>query len=233
MMPRLYVFIVFLAMGLLPLSVFAEGPKLDIPNTEFHFGSIFQGEKVEHAFSFRNTGDEPLLIEKVKSSCGCTAALVSEKELAPGAEGEVRATFDSTRFSGNVVKTVYLYSNDPVRNLVQFHIRGEVKQEIELSTRSLTIGPVPAGGRVTAQVSLTNKSEAPLTVGPGRTTAKELTVELETRTIAPGESLTVDVVAAPGEGKDLISAYLLIATDSPRLPEVRIPVQLQISSSTK
>jgi hypothetical protein len=219
----------FLAVSCFPLHAFAEGPKLDVPETDFYFGSVYQGEKVEHAFTFRNTGDEPLLIEKVKSSCGCTAALVSEKELAPGAEGEVRATFDSTRFSNNVVKTIYLYSNDPARRLVQFHLRGKVKEEFELSARSLTIGPVAAGDKVTAQVSLINKSDAPVMIGPVRTTARELTVALEARSVAPGESLSIDVVAAPGEGKSTISAYLLITTDNVRLPEIRIPVQLQIS----
>ena len=94
---------------LLPLAVQAEGPKLVVEDADYSFGQTFQGTKVEHTFSFRNTGDAPLTVEKVRSSCGCTAALVSATLIPPGGKGEIRTTFDSGRFRGPVVKTIYLY----------------------------------------------------------------------------------------------------------------------------
>ncbi len=55
-----------------------------LPALEHDFGTIFQGENVRHAFVFTNSGDAPLTVEKVSSSCGCTVALASAKVLAAG-----------------------------------------------------------------------------------------------------------------------------------------------------
>ena len=92
---------------LLPGPVLAEGPQIAVDENEINFELVTQGSKVEKVFTFKNVGDANLNIERVKSSCGCTAALLSSRELAPGESGEVRATFDSTRFQGLDVKTIY------------------------------------------------------------------------------------------------------------------------------
>ncbi|PNU19351.1 hypothetical protein C2E25_12740 [Geothermobacter hydrogeniphilus] len=217
---------------LVPVApVLADGPRIEVTQPDFQFGSVFQGEKVEHVFEFRNAGDDPLLIDRVKSSCGCTAALVSSKELAPGATGEVHATFDSTRFHGNVVKTIYVYTNDPNHKLVQLHLRGNVKEELQLSARSVTLGPVAAGQSVSTRVKLTNKGDQVAAIGPARTTAREIQVDFPRRLLQPGETADIELTATAGSGKTVVSGYLLIPTDSPRLPELRIPLQLRITKS--
>ncbi|TYO96343.1 uncharacterized protein DUF1573 [Geothermobacter ehrlichii] len=225
--------ILCLLLLLLPSVACALGPKIEVNETDFDFGTVLQGEKIEHAFAFHNAGDEPLLIDRVKSSCGCTAVLVSEKEIPPGGDGEVKATFDSTRFRGGVVKTIYLYSNDPTRSLVQFHLRGKVQEEIRLSSRSLIIGPLAPGQRSQAEITLTNLSRTPVTIGPVRTTARELKVDFEPTLLGPGASLTLEVIARPGEGKPVVSGYLLIRTDSSRLPEIRVPVQVRVATGAR
>ncbi|GAB4170144.1 MAG: DUF1573 domain-containing protein [Geothermobacteraceae bacterium] len=211
-----------------PVCALALGPRIEVTTTDVDFGTVLQGDKVEQVFTFRNAGDEPLVIDRVKSSCGCTAALVAEREIPPGGTGEVRATFDSTRFHGGVVKTIYLYSNDPTRKLVQFHLRGTVQEEISVSSRSIIVGPLAPGQESTVSLSLTNKGAEPVRIGPVRTTAKELTSPFQPADLAPGESLNIDVVARAPEGKELVSGYLLITTGSPRLPEIRVPVQVRV-----
>jgi len=215
---------------LLPTVACALGPKIEVDETDFNFGTVLQGERVVHSFTFHNAGDEPLRIERVKSSCGCTAVLLSDKEIPPGGDGQVKATFDSTRFRGGVVKTIYLYSNDPARSLVQLHLRGMVQEEISLSSRSLVIGPLAPGERSQAELTLTNRSRTPVTIGPVRTTARELTVDLEPTSLAPGQSLTLEIIARPGKGRAVVSGYLLIRTDNSRLPEIRVPVRIRVAT---
>jgi hypothetical protein len=89
----------------LPGSADAD-PKIVAEKRDFQFGSILQGEKIAHVFKFHNAGDAPLHIEKVRTSCGCTAAVLSAKAILPGETGELKSTFDSARFSGSIVKTV-------------------------------------------------------------------------------------------------------------------------------
>ena len=47
-------------------------PVITFKETEFDFGDIKQGEKVEHTFEFTNTGEADLLIITARASCGCT-----------------------------------------------------------------------------------------------------------------------------------------------------------------
>jgi hypothetical protein len=68
------------------------------------FGKVKQGEVLAHEFVFTNEGDAPLVIERVSTSCGCTAALASEDRIAPGKEGRVKASFDTRGFAGSVAE---------------------------------------------------------------------------------------------------------------------------------
>jgi len=77
------------------------------------FGRVREGETVEAGFRFRNTGDHPLVISNVSPSCGCTVAERPVEPIAPGAEGVVRASFDSRGRLGPNHKTLNVYSNTP------------------------------------------------------------------------------------------------------------------------
>ncbi|HAR45526.1 MAG: hypothetical protein A2X56_15525 [Nitrospirae bacterium GWC2_57_13] len=58
-----------LASGVLTLSAQEpQGPRIGIPQERFDLGKVVQGEKVEHVFEIRNEGDEPLVIERIKTS---------------------------------------------------------------------------------------------------------------------------------------------------------------------
>jgi hypothetical protein len=50
------------------------GPKISTQQASYDFGSIPAGEKVSHDFIIYNTGDDTLVINDVRASCGCTAA---------------------------------------------------------------------------------------------------------------------------------------------------------------
>ena len=60
-----------------------------------NFGTVNQGEKIHILFHCKNTGTKPLYIVSVQPSCGCTVASYTKEAIAPGAEGNVDAVFDS------------------------------------------------------------------------------------------------------------------------------------------
>lgn len=120
----------------LPATVLAA-PRLQAEAPLFNFGRIAEGTKTDHVFRFQNTGDAPLIISKVRSSCGCTAALLSSKNLAPGEWGELKTTFNSKGFQGKVTKTVSVYSNDPDQPQTKFRLQGEVQKEVMVTPRRL------------------------------------------------------------------------------------------------
>ena len=76
-----------------------------------NYGTIAEGDKLNVAFRFRNTGNTPLVIGEVKPSCGCTIAEQPQKPIAPGEEGQIRATFNSQGRSGMNHKTLFVNAN--------------------------------------------------------------------------------------------------------------------------
>lgn len=87
------------------------------------FGNIVQGDKVEHTFSFTNTGNEPLIITNVQVSCGCTTPKGWPRDpIPPGASGEITVSFNSAGKMGIQNKPVTLVTNavNPEGNTITF-----------------------------------------------------------------------------------------------------------------
>ncbi len=91
----------------------ANVPVLYFSETKHDFGKVKEGNIVEYTFSFLNTGKEILKINDVRTSCGCTAALVSSEKLEPGAEGTLKVELDTKNRSGKMSRTITIQSNDP------------------------------------------------------------------------------------------------------------------------
>jgi hypothetical protein len=78
---------------------------------EHDFGIIKDGEKVFWNFRFTNTGNAPLILNRVKADCGCTVPDYPKTPIAPGEEGKIKVTFDSKGRPGRQIKKVTVLSN--------------------------------------------------------------------------------------------------------------------------
>lgn len=88
-------------------------PNLVLQEKTHSFGNIVQGDIVSHDFEFENKGNADLKIERVRTSCGCTAGEPSTKLLKPGQSAKLNVKFNSDRFFGEQKKSVTIMSNDP------------------------------------------------------------------------------------------------------------------------
>lgn len=87
------------------------GPFIEFTETEFDFGDIKSGEKVAHTFEFKNSGDAPLVISNVVTTCGCTASNWPRQPILPGEKSKIDVTFDSTGKVGHQNKVITIMSN--------------------------------------------------------------------------------------------------------------------------
>jgi hypothetical protein len=89
----------------------------------FNFGEVAEGNKVEHVFKFKNTGSNPLRVNNVKPSCGCTTPDWTKEDIAPGGEGFVKVEFDSKGKQGVQKKsvTVTFENTDPKNKILNFN----------------------------------------------------------------------------------------------------------------
>jgi hypothetical protein len=88
------------------------------------YGTVEQNSDGTRIFTFTNTGDAPLLINKVKTSCGCTVPSYSKAPILPGASGELEIKYNTKKL-GAFTKTVTVTSNAEGGNKI-LKIKGNI-----------------------------------------------------------------------------------------------------------
>ncbi len=95
-----------------------------ITEVDHDFGSLRKGDTGRFVFQFQNALDEPIVLETVRTTCGCTAADWPEAPIEPGATGEVIIDFDADRI-GDFRKKITVFFNKQ-RKAETLWISGEV-----------------------------------------------------------------------------------------------------------
>ena len=96
-----------------------EGPRIVVEPSSFDFGEALQNKTLHKEFLIRNHGSKDLLIKKVTTDCGCTAALLEDTTLEPGESAPLRVSLDTRSRSGPLKKRVLIQSNDLARRTFQ------------------------------------------------------------------------------------------------------------------
>jgi hypothetical protein len=117
-------------------------PKIIFDEESHDFGNQISGSELKYTFLFHNKGDSLLIIDSVKASCGCTAAVASTKEIAPGVEGKIDVTFKPGKASGQTSKTVTVKSNDPVNPAKALQIKANIEIYFDAKPDRLHLGQV-------------------------------------------------------------------------------------------
>lgn len=200
-----------------------EGARLVVEAPVFDFGTVERGAKVEHVFRLANRGGGELRLEQVKSSCGCTVAVVSASEVAGGGEGRVAVTLDTARMGGRVTKVVTVYSNDSRAPISPLTLTGEVLADLVVTPTQLYLGRVRRGVSDRREVAiLPGRPGATYAVTAVEHTNRVLRTRLEPRPDGAGQRLIVELEPTVPLGR--LSEQLLLRTTSPREPVITLSV---------
>ena len=106
----------------------SKGPRIAAEPMAFDFGKALQGKTLRKDFVIKNFGTEDLEIEKVSTTCGCTAALMDNdtKVVKPGQKAVLRVSLETRTYTGRVERKVLVQSNDPVRNPLELRVLATV-----------------------------------------------------------------------------------------------------------
>jgi len=110
-------------------------PRLSSNKETHSFGQIEWKRPVTVEYTITNTGNKPLVLTNVTTSCACAVAEWTKEPIAPGKKGTVKASF-AAKALGHFDKSVGIYSN-ATPSLVYLKFTGEVVQEVKDYTKIL------------------------------------------------------------------------------------------------
>ena len=111
-------------------------------DSEVHdFGTVPEGSNADYEFKFKNTGKEPINLQTVNASCGCTTPSWSKEPVLPGKTGSIKASYATQGRPGGFTKSITVVSNAGTKVLT---IKG-------------TVEPAPTGSAPASTKSMIQK----------------------------------------------------------------------------
>jgi len=220
-------FSLYIMICLIPTILFSQKFELLSPEV-IDLGTVFEDSVVEGNIKFVNSGNQELIINGVRPSCGCTVAKMEKKTYLPGEEGEIVVKFNTRGFSGVVRKSVSIKIQDVEPSVVRVIIQANVKPKLEIEPRFIDLQDLPLdNGLHKRKILIKNNWNRSIHVNTAKSNFKEIEIVPDKFTVGPDSSQTVEIQFAANK-KERINTYLLLEIDKPYPIEKRIPIFINV-----
>ncbi len=196
-----------------------QSPIIFFEAPAFNFGKIYKGQKVEHIFKFENRGNSDLKINKVRTSCGCTAAILTNEIILPGKIGEIKTTYNPGSSIGKASKSITVKSNDPKNLSYKLTISGEVTEVVSVNPRRINFGSVYIGSKMEKTVTVT--SDTSFNIKKITPSKPFLNTSIKEK---KENGYTINVSSAGYNKIGRFSGAIFLETDNKIQPKLTIPV---------
>lgn len=143
-------------------------PRMLLSAVEWDFGIVKPNEKPTRIFTIKNEGDEDLIIERVRASCGCIKTSISTKRIKSGKSAELKMTFDTTGYDGKVSKDIFITSNDFQEPEKRMHVSVEVEHQpnpiLNLSQTEWNLSLISQGDKPSLSLMIENTGDKDLVI---------------------------------------------------------------------
>lgn len=126
------------------LTSAAQGAKIEFiaKDNTIDYGKVYkESDSGLRSFEFKNTGDAPLIITDVHSTCGCTVPSKPTEPVMPGKTGKIDVKYNMN--PGPIRKTITVESNaiNVEGGRIALKIKGEVlvKEEVNILEKKKTM----------------------------------------------------------------------------------------------
>ncbi|MDH7515406.1 MAG: DUF1573 domain-containing protein [Bacteroidota bacterium] len=136
-----------------------------VGTSDYYFGTIDADQTVEHTFVFKNNCKEVVEIDNVRPSCGCTAAVLSDKVIQPGGEAKIQVKFTppkGTRGKTSKTVTVMLKGKTDPHTILRFS--ADVKTELDIQPQYIQLLGAEVGKPITGKATIKNMTGEPLEI---------------------------------------------------------------------
>ena len=145
------------------------GPRSAAARVQFETLFIDKGElpldqeTATYTFAFRNLGASDLLIEKVRTSCGCLGSTKPDDPIPPGGRGEISLTYQPSK-RGPFTHHADVHSNDPCVPVIKLTAAGNTERRMQIDPPELDLGRVILGRTTSATCFVRYLGDKPLEV---------------------------------------------------------------------
>jgi hypothetical protein len=140
-------------------------PEISVDSVHFDAGIIREGSQssIKHVFKIKNTGNEKLVIDRVKPGCGCTA-VGHDTIIPPGKEGVVTAEINLTHFkAGALRKYVTIFSNAKKSPEMSVSLGCTIRADISIEPSYIRMLRDSAGAATISLKVTSNKKDLKIT----------------------------------------------------------------------
>lgn len=235
MPPKKLILASLMAVMLLPISIGAY-PRLEISPKEINFKEVQFGEQASARLTVRNTGDQPLLIQRVRTSCGCTKADLTRIKIHPSDSTEMTVLFDASGLkAGKKVKTVFLESNDQENPVTRVKVFATVTREVMIEPERMVTKLDDSKEQIEFSLTVRNRSSSPVSVALSdiQGSLKKAALIPREVTVSPGSEsrVTVRLDLSGTENPKYFSGRLILETDHPGEKWIGVPYFIKVDRS--
>lgn len=193
------------------------------------FGSVARAAKTEHVFEFTNTLNEPIHVQSVRASCGCTTPVIVTDTVAPGAKGQIRAEFNTRSFLGQRGATVTVVFDQPRYGEAQLRVDGYVRRDVVCNPGELNFGSLRTGAVEEKRIEVNYAGRSDWKIESVATTIPGLTVSVEETARTNGRVTYVLVAKLEAADSGYLNGEIELQTNDANYRTVPLNVTGQIA----
>jgi hypothetical protein len=220
----------FIAVALLVLLTFGANGQVKLLHDKIiNHGAVKQGEVIKGNIQFVNKGKEPLELEDVRASCGCTAVKPEKMIFEPGETAIIPYTIETKQFTGVIRKTIRLVFKDKSIRPEVIFVEANITTDLVISPRFINFQKVALNPDTTLNefIEIQNNSQNQLTIKKIYADNEMLTVFPSDTVIPPGKSHLFRVDLKPTKvGR--FNSSITVETDHKNFLSKNIPVFINI-----
>jgi uncharacterized protein YdeI (BOF family) len=213
------------------------------------FGKIPEGTVANYEFKFTNKGTEPLIINSVKASCGCTTPNWTREPVMPGKDGVITASYNSKGRPGAFNKSITIQTNSTTNSSALIYIKGVViskesvekayteeekalSAKIDFDKRAFQAGKIEKAQAIPIKLDVSNTGKSNLTITGVKSDCNCVAFDDKNsdKNIAPGKKGIISLIYTPrliGKFNEVITIF----SNDIFNPEAKFTIQSEVVES--
>jgi len=198
-----------------------------------NYGTVLYGDRVIEKFQFTNTGDEILVVDKIRPDCSCTKVEALQREISPGGTGTIVVELDTVGLSQGAKRAnIVVQTNDASRPVVKLTLIAHVQRQVDVTPAFLAHKSAAFSDGISFPMKISNTSDRPVTLMNIDVKGAGVAATLSPSSIVvppAGEvSFTIEMSLSDDKGRTIYAGNVLLRTDHYREQEMILRYFVQV-----